>query len=116
MDAVHRRRVVGADGTDLAVLKIDLPNTPVMTRWAAADRRRRRATLCWRSEIHYGLSQTVTHGIVSAMDRRGVGVADVRSFIQTDAAINKGNSGGALVNARGELIGINTAVLGRIWS
>jgi S1-C subfamily serine protease len=61
----------------------------------------------------YGLSQTVTQGIISAKDRTLNGrVALIENFIQTDAAINAGNSGGALVNARGELIGINTAVLG----
>jgi serine protease Do len=58
----------------------------------------------------YGLSQTVTMGIVSAVGRANVGIADYEDFIQTDAAINPGNSGGALVNVRGELIGINTAI------
>ena len=57
-----------------------------------------------------GLQQTVTHGIVSATDRKQLGVATFENFIQTDAPINEGNSGGALVNTRGELIGINTAV------
>ena len=60
-----------------------------------------------------GLSQTVTQGIVSATGRGQLGVADFENFIQTDAAINFGNSGGALVNAAGELVGINTAVLAR---
>ena len=60
-----------------------------------------------------GLSQTVTHGIVSATGRSQLGVATFENFIQTDAAINAGNSGGALINARGELIGINTAVLNK---
>jgi S1-C subfamily serine protease len=60
-----------------------------------------------------GLAQTVTHGIVSATGRAQLGVATFENFIQTDAAINEGNSGGALVNVRGELIGINTAVLGK---
>jgi serine protease Do len=58
----------------------------------------------------YGLNQTITMGIVSAVGRANVGIADYEDFIQTDAAINPGNSGGALVNARGELIGINTAI------
>jgi len=59
----------------------------------------------------FGLSQTVTQGIVSATGRGRLGVTDFEDFIQTDAAINFGNSGGALINAEGELIGINTAVL-----
>jgi len=59
----------------------------------------------------FGLSQTVTQGIVSATGRGRLGVTDFEDFIQTDAAINFGNSGGALINAQGELIGINTAVL-----
>jgi len=60
-----------------------------------------------------GLNQTVTHGIVSATDRRQLGVATFEDFIQTDAAINEGNSGGALINADGELVGINTAVIAK---
>ncbi|MEK6749845.1 MAG: trypsin-like peptidase domain-containing protein, partial [Pseudomonadota bacterium] len=59
----------------------------------------------------FGLGQTVTSGIVSAMGRSGLGIEGIEDFIQTDASINPGNSGGALVNLRGELIGINTAIL-----
>jgi serine protease DegS len=105
-------RVVGRDpGTDLAVLKVDLPKLPVMTlgrsdRLAVGD-----TVLAIGSPL--GLSQTVTHGIISAMGRADLGVAAFENFIQTDAAINVGNSGGALVNSRGELIGINTAVIGK---
>jgi serine protease DegS len=104
--------VVGRDpDTDLAVLKIDLPRLPVMTlgrsdRVAVGDQ-----VLAIGNPL--GLSQTVTHGIVSATGRAQLGVAHYEDFIQTDAAINAGNSGGALVSARGELIGINTAVLGK---
>lgn len=61
----------------------------------------------------FGVGQTVTMGIVSALDRGNVGIVDYGDFIQTDAAINPGNSGGALVNMRGELVGINTAILSR---
>ena len=61
----------------------------------------------------YGLSQTVTQGIVSATGRGQLGLATFENFIQTDAAINLGNSGGALIDARGDLVGINTAVLNR---
>ena len=60
----------------------------------------------------YGLGQSVTSGIVSALRRTGLGIEQYEDFIQTDAPINPGNSGGALVNLRGELIGINTAILG----
>ena len=60
----------------------------------------------------YGLGQSVSSGIVSALGRTGLGIEDYEDFIQTDAPINPGNSGGALVNLRGELIGINTAILG----
>lgn len=60
----------------------------------------------------FGLNQTVTSGIVSAMQRSGLGIEGYENFIQTDASINPGNSGGALINLKGELIGINTAILG----
>ncbi len=105
-------QVVGSDpDTDLAVLKIDLDQLPVMhlgrsDRVAVGD-----VVLAIGNPL--GLSQTVTAGIVSATGRADLGVATFEDFIQTDAAINEGNSGGALVNTQGELIGINTAVLGR---
>ena len=60
----------------------------------------------------FGLGQTVTSGIVSALGRSGLGIEDYEDFIQTDSSINPGNSGGALVNLRGELVGVNTAILG----
>ncbi|MET0281278.1 MAG: trypsin-like peptidase domain-containing protein [Steroidobacteraceae bacterium] len=104
--------VVGRDlDTDIAVLKIDMADLPVMQlgradRVAVGD-----VVLAIGNPL--GLAQTVTHGIVSATGRAQLGVSVYEDFIQTDAAINVGNSGGALVNTRGELIGINTAVLGK---
>jgi S1-C subfamily serine protease len=60
----------------------------------------------------FGIGQTVTHGIISAVHRTGVGDDSRENFIQTDAAINPGNSGGALVDMKGALVGINTAIIG----
>jgi S1-C subfamily serine protease len=101
--------VVGTDeATDLAVLKIDLPRLPVMPLGREDQVKVGDIVLAIGNPL--GLTQTVTHGIVSAKGR-ALGVATYENFIQTDAAINKGNSGGALVNARGELIGINSAVV-----
>jgi serine protease DegQ len=68
---------------------------------------------CWPSVIPFGVGQTVTHGIVSALGRSHLGINTFENFIQTDAAINPGNSGGALVNAEGHLVGINTAIFSR---
>jgi serine protease DegS len=105
-------RVVGRDpDTDLAVLKIDLPRLPVMKLGRSDRVQVGDIVLAIGNPLE--LLQTVTHGIVSATGRSGLGVALLEDFIQTDAAINRGNSGGALVNTRGELIGINTAVLGK---
>lgn len=104
--------VVGRDpDTDLAVLKIALKDLPVMKLGRSDTLQVGDSVLAIGNPL--GLSQTVTHGIVSAKERAKLGVATYESFIQTDAAINEGNSGGALVNARGELVGINTAVLGK---
>jgi S1-C subfamily serine protease len=107
---VARPQFVGADpDTELALLRIELPDLPVVPLG-------RSDTLAVGDVVlaignSFGLSQTVTQGIISATGR-GLGVTTFENFIQTDAAINIGNSGGALVNARGELVGINTAVLG----
>ena len=101
--------VVGVDpGTDLALLKVDGTNLPVMP-WGNSDTLR---VAEWVLAIGnpYELNETVTLGIVSALNRTNVGINDFENFIQTDAAINPGNSGGALVNSAGELVGINTAI------
>ncbi len=105
-------RIVGRDpDTDLAVLKIDLSPLPVAT-FGRSDRLKvGDIVLAIGNPI--GLSQTVTHGIVSATSRQQLGIAPLEDFIQTDAPINFGNSGGALVDANGDLIGINTAIVAK---
>ena len=103
-------RVVGRDpDTDLALLSIKLRPLPVMSLGRSDQLQVGDAVLAIGNPL--GLQQTVTHGIVSAINRKQVGVATFENFIQTDAPINGGNSGGALVNIRGELVGINTANL-----
>jgi S1-C subfamily serine protease len=100
---------VGVDpATDLALLKIDASNLPTVP-WGDSSKLK---VAEWVLAIGnpFQLNQTVTLGIVSALGRTNVGISTYEDFIQTDAAINPGNSGGALVNARGELIGINTAI------
>lgn len=102
-------RIVGRDpDTDLAVLKIDLTPLPVVTFGRSDQLRVGDVVLAIGNPV--GLSQTVTHGIVSAVSRQQLGIAPLEDFIQTDAPINFGNSGGALVDTRGDLIGINTAI------
>lgn len=102
--------IVGTDpDTDLAVLRVDVENPPFMPMGRSNELRAGDVVLAIGNP--FGLSQTVTQGIVSATGRGRLGVADFEDFIQTDAAINFGNSGGALINTEGELIGINTAVL-----
>ena len=98
---------VGADPeTELALLKVDLPDLPAVRLGRSDTLEIGEVVLAIGNS--YGLSQSVTLGIVSATGR-GLGLTIFENFIQTDAAINMGNSGGALVNTRGELIGINTA-------
>jgi len=105
-------QVVGRDpDSDLALLKIGLDNLPVMP-FGHSDRLQvGDVVLAIGNPL--GLSQTVTHGIVSATGRGQLGLATFENFIQTDAAINPGNSGGALINTRGELVGINTAIVAK---
>ena len=103
-------RVVGKDAKiDLAVVKIDASNLPAITVGNSAKLDVGDCVLAIGNP--YGVGQTVTMGIISATGRTGLGIEEYEDFIQTDAAINPGNSGGALVNDRGELIGINTAIL-----
>ncbi|MBX9809982.1 MAG: Do family serine endopeptidase [Burkholderiales bacterium] len=102
-------KVVGTDPeSDLAVLKIDLPKLPAITFGAADSARVGDVVLAIGNP--FGVGQTVTLGIVSALGRTQLGINTFENFIQTDAAINPGNSGGALVDVNGHLIGINTAI------
>lgn len=102
--------VVGTDpDTDLAVLRVDLPDLPAMSLGRSDELRAGDVVLAIGNPL--GLSQTVTQGIVSAIGRGSLRLATFADFIQTDAAINFGNSGGALIDTDGELVGINTAVL-----
>jgi len=104
--------LVGADkDTDLAVLRIELDQLPVLPLAATESLRVGDVVLAIGNP--YGVGQTVTLGIISATGRSQLGISLYEDFIQTDAAINPGNSGGALINARGELIGINTAIYSR---
>ncbi len=104
--------IVGRDpDTDLAVLRVDLGRMPVMPLGRSDQLRVGDVVLAIGNPV--GLTQSVTQGIVSATGRGQLGVATFENFIQTDAPINFGNSGGALVNSNGELIGINTAVLAK---
>lgn len=103
-------RVIGSDPeTDLAVLKIDLKDLPVITLGRSDSIRVGDVTLAIGNP--FGVGQTVTMGIISATGRNQLGLNTYEDFIQTDAAINRGNSGGALVDATGHLIGINTAII-----
>jgi serine protease Do len=105
-------KLIGSDPkTDLAILKIEASDLPSLS-WGDSS-------ILEVGEMvvavgnPFGLSQTVTMGIISAVGRANMGIVDYEDFIQTDAAINPGNSGGALVNLQGELIGINTAIFSR---
>ena len=109
-ERVFTARIIGTDPkSDVAIVKIDakgLPTIPV-----GDTSKLRIGTFVLAVGNPFGLGQTVTMGIISALGRSGLGITDYENFIQTDAAINPGNSGGALVNMKGELIGINTAIL-----
>lgn len=105
-------KVVGADPkTDIAVVKISADNLPTAP-WGDSDKLQVGEFVLAIGNT-FGLSHTVTMGIISAVGRANVGIADYEDFIQTDAAINPGNSGGPLVNIKGELIGINTAIFSK---
>lgn len=104
--------LVGSDPeTDLAVLKISLSKLPVIAFGRPADARVGDTVLAIGNP--FGVGQTVTQGIISALGRTRLGINTYENFIQTDAAINPGNSGGALVDTQGHLLGINTAIYTR---
>jgi len=105
-------RVAGNDpDTDLAVLRVEASDLPAITFGTADALRVGDVVLAIGNP--FGVGQTVTSGIVSALGRVGLGINTFENFIQTDAAINPGNSGGALVDAEGNLVGINTAIYSR---
>lgn len=103
-------RIVGADPkTDIAVLKIDAKNLTPITIGDSSKVQVGDVALAIGDP--FGVGQTVTKGIISATGRGNLGIEDYEDFLQTDAPINPGNSGGALINDRGELVGINTAII-----
>ncbi len=107
-----KAKLVGTDpDTDLAVLKVERENLPAMTFAAPGAVRVGDVVLAIGNP--FGVGQTVTMGIVSGLGRRGLNLNTYENFIQTDASINVGNSGGALIDAAGNLIGINTAIFSR---
>ena len=113
--SIEAASVVGSDSnSDLAVIKIDKEDLPTIPFGAVEDIRAGQWVLAFGSPLSQSLENTVTAGIVSAVGRTSTQLSSMNlfaAFIQTDAAINRGNSGGPLVNLRGELIGINTAIM-----
>jgi serine protease Do/serine protease DegQ len=104
-------KLVGTDpGTDIAVLQIQAPNLAALKLGDSDQLQVGDYVIAIGNP--FGIGQTVTSGIVSALGRSGLSVEGYEDFIQTDASINPGNSGGALVNMRGELVGINSAIIG----
>lgn len=110
--STHKARIIGSDPeSDLAVLQIKADKLPAITFGQTENLRVGDVVLAIGNP--FGVGQTVTMGIVSALGRSHLGINTFENFIQTDAAINPGNSGGALVDAAGNLVGINTAIYSR---
>lgn len=108
----YRAKIIGADPkTDIAIIKIDAKGLPELRAGNSDNLQVGEFVLAIGNP--FGLTHTVTMGIISAVGRADVGIADYENFIQTDAAINPGNSGGPLVNIKGEFIGINTAIFSK---
>jgi len=115
----YKAKAIGVDPkTDLAVIKIDEKSLPVVKLGNSDDLEVGEWVLAIGNPFSLQLQHSVTAGIVSGKGRNQVGIGDIdyEDFIQTDAAINPGNSGGALVNLRGELVGVNTAIVANSWS
>lgn len=108
----YTAKLIGSDSrSDIAVIKVDKPNTPAI---AIADSDKLMVgDVVFAIGNPFGVGESVTQGIISALNKSGIGINDYENFIQTDASINPGNSGGALVDSRGALIGINTAIISR---
>ena len=105
-------KVIGSDPeTDLAVIRINLKNLPAITLGQLDNAKVGDVVLAIGNP--FGVGQTVTMGIISALGRNHLGINTFENFIQTDAAINPGNSGGALIDTNGHLLGINTAIYSR---
>lgn len=105
-----KARIVGRDtATDIAVLKVDATGLPVMHLGDSSKMRPGDFVIAIGNP--FGLSKSVTMGVVSAVGRGDLGIEDYEDFIQTDAPVNPGNSGGALINVDGQLVGINTAIV-----
>lgn len=108
----YKAKLIGSDPrSDLAVVKIEAKNLQPIK--LANSNNLRVGDIVFAIGNPFGIGETVTQGIVSALGRNGVGINEYENFIQTDASINPGNSGGALIDSRGYLIGINTAIISR---
>jgi len=108
----YTAKLIGTDPkTDIAIIKIDAKDLKPIT--IADSSKIKVGDVVLAIGNPFGLGETVTHGIISALNRTSIGLNDYENFIQTDAAINPGNSGGALVDLKGRLIGINSAIISR---
>jgi serine protease Do len=108
----YEAKLIGTDpGTDVAVIKIDAEDLPAIT--IGSSEHLEVGDVVFAIGNPYGVGQTVTQGIISAQNKTDIGINKYENYIQTDASINPGNSGGALVDSRGALIGINTAIITR---
>ncbi|MDA3969564.1 Do family serine endopeptidase [Helicobacter ibis] len=108
----YEAKLIGKDEkSDLAIVKINAKNLPFLKFASSSDLQV--GDVVFAIGNPFGVGESVTQGIISALNKSGIGINDYENFIQTDASINPGNSGGALVDSRGGLIGINTAILSR---
>lgn len=108
----YEAKVIGKDSkSDLAIIKINAKNLPFLKFASSNDLQV--GDVVFAIGNPFGVGESITQGIISALNKNGIGINDYENFIQTDASINPGNSGGALVDSRGGLIGINTAILSR---